>query len=732
MIDRVRTFTESTNFYNALKVTIASVLPVLLFAQLGHFETGFTIGLGAFLAYPSDIPSILRHKVKGVLVAVLIVAAGNLLVNILHPYPLFLYPVVALIIFFLSLISVYGQRATMVAFSGLLSVSLSFGHIQDGWEILVRAGLLFSGGLFYLLVSLLFHFVSPHRFLEMQLVEATRLTAKYLKLRGDLWNLEAKRSKIIEKQLFLQVELNNIHENIRETLLRGHQDAGNSSQNRKMLLMFVSLVEIMELAVSTSFDHSQMREKFASHPQLINTYQNLAYHLSATLKVVGKNLERRNFKMPDHKLYEMVANLEQMILQYQKETGDTEGAWTLGNLRHYAEKQIEKIMVVERSVSLSVSKQDLKGHDRDLEKFLTPQYYPWETLRENLSFSATHFRYALRLTITFMAAMLIGAFFPLQNVYWILLTLVVIMRPGYGLTKERSIHRIVGTVLGGLIAFGILHFVHNTTVIGALAVLCIMLGLTYTATNYKVGATFVTLYVVFVYGLLTPNIESVIQYRVVDTVLGAALSFAASYLLWPSWEFLNAHVYLKKAILANRTYLSEISDFYNRKGLVTTAYRVARKHAFVEIGNLTSSYQRMSQEPRSKQRQLPQLYKLTILNHSLLSATASLGTYIQSHKTTSASAAFNVVVARVIRNLDQAMDLLDGKFLADATEDQEIEIRFNELRQIRETELKQAHLYDAQTLALKMEEAQLVIEQLLWLTNLSENILKGAAKLRSI
>jgi hypothetical protein len=49
------------------------------------------------------------------------------------------------------------------------------------------------------------------------------------------------------------------------------------------------------------------------------------------------------------------------------------------------------------------------------------------------------------------------------------------------------------------------------------------------------------------------------------------------------------------------------------------------------------------------------VYKLAVLNHSLLSSLASLGTYIQSHKTTTASEAFNVVVDTAIKKLDNAI-----------------------------------------------------------------------------
>jgi hypothetical protein len=52
-----------------------------------------------------------------------------------------------------------------------------------------------------------FQYLSPHRYVELQIADCIKLTAKYLKLRGDLWTVTADRKAIIEKQLHLQVEL---------------------------------------------------------------------------------------------------------------------------------------------------------------------------------------------------------------------------------------------------------------------------------------------------------------------------------------------------------------------------------------------------------------------------------------------------------------------------------------------------------------------------------------------
>ena len=53
--------------------------------------------------------------------------------------------------------------------------------------------------------------MQPYKYIELQIAEGIKLTAKYLKLRGDLWSPEENREKIIEKQLDIQVDMNLIN-----------------------------------------------------------------------------------------------------------------------------------------------------------------------------------------------------------------------------------------------------------------------------------------------------------------------------------------------------------------------------------------------------------------------------------------------------------------------------------------------------------------------------------------
>jgi uncharacterized membrane protein YccC len=729
MLDRISKFINSTSFLNASKVTIASVVPVLVLNFLGYFEVGFSIALGAFYTYPSDIPSSLSHKIKGLLAASFIVSGVNLLVNLAYPFPYLFYPFLTLLLFICSMISVYGQRATLVSFSALLSISLSFGHLHTGWEAFEYSSFIFIGGILYLVVALVFHFVQPYKYVELQIAEGIKLTAKYLKLRGDLWSPEANRKAIIEKQLAVQVELNLIHEDLRKGLIGNQSTAGASSQNRKMLLVFITLVEIQELALYTSFDHSKLHEKFAQHPEVLRTYQNVAYKLASTLKKLSKNVHHIAVYVDKNDLKNELDALEFAIFDYEKTLGKEaadEGVLMLTNMLKYAKNQVGKIKIIQRAFSLAVQTFKLKDKEKELEKFLTPQYYPLSTLIENLSFSSSIFRHSLRLTITILIGFIIGKILPFQNVYWILLTIVVIMRPGYGLTKERSYNRIFGTLLGGLLAFGIVSLVQNHIVLSIFSIVFMLLGLSFTNINYKISATFVTMYVVFIYGILTPNVVEVIQYRILDSLAGAILAFLANQFLWPAWEFFNTPSHIENSIRANRNYLREIADYYNKKGEIPTSYKLARKHAFVEIGNLMTSFQRMMQEPKSKQKTLPLVNKLVVLNHSTLSALASLSTYIQSHQTTSASESFNYIIKTILANLDHAIAVLKNETIIEDTffDKEDVTLQFEELKRRHFSRLAQDDELDKETRQIKMQEAQMVIEQLIWMSNLAEKILK--------
>lgn len=153
------------------------------------------------------------------------------------------------------------------------------------------------------------------------------------------------------------------------------------------------------------------------------------------------------------------------------------------------------------------------------------------------------------------------------------------------------------------------------------------------------------------------------------------------------------------------------------------------------MGNLSASFQRMTQEPKFKQKELAQLYKIVGLNQTFLSALASLGTFIQNHKTTAASKNFEVFLSHICTNLENAKNGLEEtgalkEFDPGRTEKAASELlkTYKELLVEREKQLKEEPHKDQKDVQLRLQEAQLVSSQLQWLLEISGNLQKSIAK----
>ena len=172
-------------------------------------------------------------------------------------------------------------------------------------------------------------------------------------------------------------------------------------------------------------------------------------------------------------------------------------------------------------------------------------------------------------------------FFEIQNTYWILLTIIVIMRPSYGLTQERSKDRIIGTIIGAMFAVGIVLLTQNEILYAVLALVSLVFAFALIQQNYKSAAALITISIVFTYSFINPKFLEVIEFRVIDTIIGAVIAVVANYTLLPSWEVFNLKQVLIKALKANKAYLLATQDLYQDPSSNTLAYNLARKEAFL-------------------------------------------------------------------------------------------------------------------------------------------------------
>ena len=83
-----------------------------------------------------------------------------------------------------------------------------------------------------------------------------------------------------------------------------------------------------------------------------------------------------------------------------------------------------------------------------------------------------------------MIGFIIAAFLPIGHSYWILLTIIVILKPAYSLTRKRNYERLLGTIIGALIGFGILYFIRDNNVLFAIMLLLMIGTYSLIRTNY--------------------------------------------------------------------------------------------------------------------------------------------------------------------------------------------------------------------------------------------------------
>ncbi len=734
---------KTGDYAKGIRFGIAAIVPLLVAGYFDALAVGIPMTVGVLLTSPSDVPGSFHRRVIGVSFSILIAVLASILTGFAAQTTYFFVPVLAVLVFSFSMISVYGFRASLIAFSGLFAIVLSLTNVSAESSVFQRALLIGCGGVWYLGLTALLHWLRRRKETDALLAEAFELTADYLETRNKVLSNEPGKEEEHQKELFeLQTSLNEKHETIRELLISRRRNFGRSGVVRKKLLVFMELLDILELGMANPVNPQKMRELFKDRQEILEPVKEWNRLMAVQLRRIAQVWRKQRKYIPDKTL---VKQKEQVWKNFRDlETSaevlpDRNFLLVFRNLLVFKEKQFQKLLSIERLLRDWEGRIDRQIKKKDAQRFLTTQDYDFKTLQDNLDFDSPIFRHSLRLAVTLVAGFFLGKIFDFQNSYWILLTTLVIMRPGYALTHDRFKQRLYGTLAGGAIAVSLVFLVQNRVVYGILAVVCLILAFSMIQKNYKTAAAFITLNVVFVYSLLRPDVLEVIQFRVLDTIVGAVLAFLANKLLWPTWEEAGIKNFIVGSIRANLAYLQEIEELYRKKGEVPTSYRLARKKAFLAIGDLNAAFQRMAQEPKSGESELAQVFQLASVNQEFLSSAASLGTFIYSHSTTAASDHFVSYMSSIRLNLETAIASLEkGDFLMEDKKPEVMEAEahfervYKDLLSQRELEQQQGQEQQSKVLQLQLQEVQIIFDQLKWLLELSENLKGLVAKSKKL
>jgi uncharacterized membrane protein YccC len=217
-------------------------------------------------------------------------------------------------------------------------------------------------------------------------------------------------------------------------------------------------------------------------------------------------------------------------------------------------------------------------------------------LRSVLAHDSLVFRHALRVAIVTAAAVWLAGVLQLSRGYWVTVTVVIILQPYAGVTTQRAVQRVIGTVLGGILTAGLGALFHDIRAILVLsfifaAVSVAVLPINYTAFSIFLTPTFVLL------AEASAGDWHLATVRVIDTMLGGLLALLGARLLWPAPEWRRLPRYLAATLRANRDYLQTVvRSFPDRSNAAGEAMRTRRRDAALAAINAEESFQRLMGE----------------------------------------------------------------------------------------------------------------------------------------
>lgn len=710
-------FFKSFSFFKGCLKTIAVLVPLGLGYYFDLLDIGLPIVLSIIAISPSDIPGNQRHLYGGLSIATILAMVSCVLVNLTAPYKYLLLPTIFFLTFGNAYISLYGHRATMVAFAGLFEIASTLAHLQTSWNIVLYCGCILAGGIWYSALVYFFLKIKPRLYSEQLLGKCFALTAEFFSIRANLL-IDKDRTEGLKKLINLQTKLNEMYEKLREAVLDSRSKSGKTDYLQRQFLMFIELVDIFELALANPVQYEKVDKELKHHKEYLEVYilfiRELSKELIQMSEYIGSRKKIRLGNSLKNLLERAKENNEALKTISNSET-EKEGGLLLRNFYIYIESQynsIENIRIIfENYYDNNAGVRD----EKTFRRFVSNQNYSWRRLKDHISLKSTFFRHALRLSIVVTLGYLIGDIFPINNAYWIILTIFIIMRPGFGITQERSLSRVYGTMIGGLASFGVIYLLPYPNLYLYVSILCMPIAFGLIQENYMYASVFITISAIFIFALITPNVYLLIYDRLLDTTIGVGLSFLGNYFILPTWEHKTYNNAVRESVKANINYLKEVKIIFNSGEGITTTYKVSRKEAVLALSNLNTTFQRMLQEPKFMQNKNPAVYGIIVIQQSFLASAASFGIRLNRKKVTFPKDVFNTVMDSLIQSLEHSLDLLTKQTASESVIDYKTPI--SKLNEATQTLMKPQMNNN-----ISMRETQFYWEQFNYLFGLAKNL----------
>jgi uncharacterized membrane protein (TIGR01666 family) len=630
----IQDFLLSTYFADGLRITFGVLCPSLIMAQFGMLKLGMTLSLGALCVSVVDSPGPIIHRRNAMLITTVIITLISVIVGLVNRNVYISGLLIVIFSFVFSMFFLYGLRAASIGTAALLIMVLSIDDVRPWNDVIFSALLILAGSVWYTLLSYSFYRLRPYRLVQQTLSDSILEVSEFLRAKARFYHQNINYDHTYSELLNLQVQVHEKQDAVREVLFKTREIVRDSTpEGRFLFLVFVDMVDLFEQIMSTHYNYQQLHEQFDSSG-ILKHYESVINRIAHELNEIAFALKSGGTPALPSDLMDDVVKLKQEITALEKDNIDgkykTLGIIALKNIEVNIENILSRIKTINGYFNKK-EKKNLEDRNIDVEKFITRQNIDFKLMLENFTFSSSTFRHSLRVAIVMLIGFIVARGLNFSHSYWILLTILVISKPGFSLTKQRNYERIIGTVIGAFIGMGILVYINDKNTLFVILLICMIGSFSFQRKNYVVSVLFMTPYILVLFDFLGMGSLSVARERIYDTLIGSGIALMASYSLFPNWEHKKLKEEMINTLKANMSYFDQVTRLYFHHEQNLTAYKVARKELYVATANLSSLFQRMFSEPKSKQVLMAELHQFTVLNHLLSSYTATLSLYSKEH-----------------------------------------------------------------------------------------------------
>lgn len=554
------------------------------------------LGSGALAVCFADNPAPLRLKMSELLFTSLISTVALALVSASLWLPAVQVGLIPLLGFASGMIAAWGKRALAFSFSVLFISVITLGTPPlASWTAWAAAVALYlAGALLYTGYALLLTRLLRLRTKHQALGELFAQLAQYARWRSQE---HGRRGAAVSQAVALLTAVNDTLQNTRDLVLRDLVTEADHALVGRLL----QALEIIEALIASQSDVELMLTQYdaTAVPDALRDWtrqladaldaQAMALLRGRPVRPAPADLGRADAAIIDDAVQNMRPRAASAAFEQARMALRTRAA----DLR-----RITEVLQADES-STAQQLQHL-----DLDMFVSPLRYHPRVLLKNLHWHSPILRYSIRLALALLAGGLLSHLLPYgAHTYWVLLTIGVILRPNFSVTRRRIKDRVLGTLLGcGLVA-ALLTTHPDLWVMAAGVFVSLIFARTFITLNYRFTALSASVNALLLVALLEPGSKFLITQRLIDTLLGAAVAWSFSFVL-PRWEARDMQRQMRLLLRAALAYAEAVLDPAKTND---GEYRTRRKALFDALAAVGGLHARMLEEPVQKQRHVQEL-----------------------------------------------------------------------------------------------------------------------------